>query len=201
MKNITSLLLGLLSIAAQGQVTHELTVSNFQFSPPVINAVQGDSLRIIPLASGHTFTQVSPATWEANGNTPDGPYQFAILSEEITVELLGTGIIHYVCSPHADQGMKGIVNVELASGMSDQSSLTRAMFSPNPASDFIRMQEPAMDLVDLSILDAGGREVKRTQFASSADLFIGDLPAGIYLLRVMHPDGTELQRQQLVVAH
>lgn len=199
MKITTTFLCGMLAVGVHAQTIHELSVSDFEFSPAVIDAVQGDSLRIVPLDLGHTFTQVDPETWNVNGNTASGLFQFDPLLVTITVELTGSGTIYYVCSPHAAMGMKGIVNVELASSISDHSLVRSSAFFPNPASEVIWMRDPPTDVVDVSIVDAIGREVARMQVLSTEPLYVGDLPAGLYVLRIMDNAGMEMQRQQLMV--
>jgi plastocyanin len=200
MKQILSLLCSFIVMGAYAQTTHELFVSDFEFNPAVINAVQGDSLRILAVDPGHTFTQVSEETWNANGNEPSGQYQFDFLMDTVTVELTGSGTIHYVCSPHAAMGMKGIVNVALAAGITDHRLLRASAFYPNPATDVIRMRNPSTDILNVSIVDAMGREVARMQVLSTEPLYVGDLPAGLYLLRVMDKAGSEMERQRLMVA-
>ncbi len=201
MRMTTTLLLCLvLAIAVRAQTTHNLFVTDFEFTPAVIDAVQGDSLRILPIDPGHTFTQVSEETWNANGNTPSGQFQFEFLQDTVTVELTGSGIIYYVCSPHASTGMKGIVNVELAANIADHSPLRPSIFYPNPASEVIWMRDASSDAMHVDIVDVVGRESVRMQVLGTSPLYVGDLPAGLYLLRVMDRGGNELQRQQLVVA-
>ncbi|MEX1131843.1 MAG: T9SS type A sorting domain-containing protein, partial [Flavobacteriales bacterium] len=194
-KTITFLSL-LSTLVINAQTTHDLFVSDFEFSPAFIEAIQGDSLRIVPLDSGHTFTQVDDVTWDANGNTPSGLFQFDPLLDSITVELTGSGTIYYVCSPHASTGMKGIVEVALASSVMDHSLVRASAFYPNPASEMIRLRDPSTDVVDVSILDAVGREAARMQVISSEPLYVGDLPDGLYTLRVMDSAGihTEFRR-------
>ncbi len=200
MRITTTLLCLVLAFSVHAQTTHELFVTDFEFNPAVIDAVQGDSLRIVPVDPGHTFTQVSEATWNANGDTPSGEFQFDPLVDPLTVALIGSGTIYYVCAPHAAIGMKGIVHVELASSIADHSVVRPAAFFPNPASDVIWMREPPFDAVSVSIVDAMGREAVQMQVISTEPLFVGDLPNGLYLVRVMDRSGAELQRQQLVVA-
>jgi plastocyanin len=189
-----------MAIHAQS-TTHDLIVTDFEFSPAVIQAVQGDSLRIIPLDSGHTFTQVDEVTWNANGNTPSGLFQFDPLLDTVTVELTGSGTIFYVCSPHAELGMKGLVSVAIASGIHDHGPVRASAFYPNPASETIRMRDPTPDVMEVRFINALGRETARMQVLGSEPLYVGDLPNGLYMVRVLDNTGTELSRQPLVVAH
>lgn len=197
----TTTFLGLLTaVAINAQTTHELFVTDFQFAPAIIQAEQGDSLRILPVDSGHTFTQVSEETWNANGNEPSGQYQFDFLLDTVTVELTGSGTIYYVCSPHAAMGMKGIVNVALVSSVADHDLFRASTFFPNPASDRIWMRDPPSETLNVIIVDATGREAARMHMLSSEALYVGDLPTGLYLLRVLDKGGAELERQRLMVA-
>lgn len=203
MRNITLFACFALAGVSYAQTTHQLVVSNFEFSPSVINAVQGDSLRIIAEDNGHTFNQVSEETWLANGTIPSGLFQFNVLLDSlpITVELSGSGTIYYVCTPHAAMGMKGLINVALASGIDDSALESTSAFFPNPASDMVWMRDMPTDVVDVSIVDALGREAARMQVASTEPIHVGNVPNGSYYLRVMDKAGVEVLRQQLVVAH
>lgn len=201
MRNTTTFLSLLTALTISAQTTHDLIVSDFEFSPAVIQAVQGDSLRVIPVDQGHTFTQVDEVTWNNNGNTPSGLFQFDPLLDTVTVELTGSGTIHYVCSPHAEMGMKGLVVVTIASGLYDHDRVQASAFYPNPASEIIRMRHPSSDVVHVNVMDALGREAASMQVLSSEPLYVGDLPNGLYTVRVMDSAGMELLRQPLVVAH
>ncbi len=96
--------------------------------------------------------------------------------------------------------MKGIVEVELASGFADHSSVCPSAFYPNPASNVIQLRDPPADVMYVSIVDACGREATRIQVLGSEPLHVGDLPTGHYIVRVMDKAGEETQRQQLIVA-
>ena len=192
---LTALLLGGIVSA---QTTHVLTTVGTTFSPDTIVAVQYDSLKIIFSSPEHTFTQVSPETWEANGNTPSGEYQIGPGVDSITIALDATGTIYYVCVPHAAMGMKGIVDVLLGTHVHEGHGRLEERFHPNPTNGTLWIRGSAPGMVDIFITDASGREVQRTQLQSDRPLDVTRLPAGLYTLRVVDSAGEPLFRQQVV---
>ena len=97
--------------------THKVTTAGFVFSPSELTIAVGDSVEFSPKAF-HSATQVSQATYEANGKTPlpggfdvDNTASPASLKVEI-VKFSQAGVIYFVCTPHAAGGMKGKITVK-----------------------------------------------------------------------------------------
>lgn len=196
----TSLLPLLLAVAAplHAQTTHILTTMDMQFVPDTILAVQGDSLKIIFDTPDHTFTQVSPETWEQNGNLPAGLLNIGPGVDSTTIALDASGTIHYVCSPHASEGMKGIVDVALAIGIGALPTPQEECFYPNPTNGTLWMRGSTEGMMDIFILDALGQEVQRTQALSDRPIDVSGLEAGRYTIRVVDSAGRPVFVQEIV---
>jgi plastocyanin len=197
MKHALTLLFVAATLGVQAQTTHELVAMDFEFDPDVINAVQGDSVHVTFMNTDHTFTEVSEVTWNANGDTPNGGYNFGPGLTEVTFVLDGTGTIFYVCVPHASMAMKGIIDVAL--GLEDHALMVSDAFYPNPANEQLWLREAPPDAAVVSFFDATGREVYRTSIQGDLPMSVGDLNSGLYSVRVADQGGKELFRQQVVV--
>ncbi|HEY0978470.1 MAG TPA: plastocyanin/azurin family copper-binding protein [Flavobacteriales bacterium] len=181
----TTLPILFVACCAQAQTTHQLAAIDFEFLPPVIDAVEGDSLRISFSPTTHTFTQVSEETWNTNGTEPEGNYNIGPGVSQITIPLDATGTIHYICLPHAAMGMKGIVNVMLATDIEDGPDARTLALYPNPANEQVWIDLPVGADRTVFFLDATGREVGRQQVPNDLPLWIGDLPPGVYVVRTL----------------
>lgn len=63
------------------------------------------------VTSNHHPREVSEATWNANGTTSNGGFDFLAGTHTLTLTIPGT--YYYVCVPHvASFGMKGRIIVE-----------------------------------------------------------------------------------------
>jgi plastocyanin len=99
-------LLALMSTAPAAQ--HQITNAGFSFSPANITIAVGDTVNFV-LDPIHNAVEVSQATWNANGNTPNNGFSVGFGGGTVVFALAGT--YYYVCAPHASSGMKGIINV------------------------------------------------------------------------------------------
>ncbi len=61
------------------------------------------------LESIHDAVEVSQATWDADGNTPNGGFSVPFGGGDVTG--LSAGVHYYVCTVHAAMGMKGTITV------------------------------------------------------------------------------------------
>lgn len=198
MKQITLLLATLLTSTLSAQITHLLTAVDFEFTPDTIYAAQGDSLHIVFVSTEHTFTQVTEATWDTNGDTPSGGWNIGPGLSEATIGLDGSGTIHYVCLPHAAMGMKGVVIVSIQSAIAERNALLQERFYPNPTGGQLWLRDMPNGMADLFFLDASGREVLRTQVHGNLPLDVSQLPIGLYTVRAVGSAGQELFRQRLM---
>ncbi len=93
---------------------YTITTPGMVFSPATLTAKVGDTV-IFVISSGHTATQVSQATWNANGTTPlPGGFNYSSGTSQYILEPSDQGTIYYICVPHASLGMKGLINVGAA---------------------------------------------------------------------------------------
>lgn len=192
-------LLALLAVAlsCQAQATHELTNAGTTFSPNVITMAAGDSIHLV-LDDPHTCTEVDQATWEANGNTSNGGFNFP--SGEHTFSLDVPGIYYYVCIPHAGMGMKGKFIVEDGSGISEATNLGNILLYPNPARNEVRIGgfEPGQTV---QVLDATLKQVLEGKPNANGVLDISPLTAGNYNVSVIDAKGRWTVTLPLVVVH
>ncbi|WP_299555370.1 pseudoazurin [uncultured Tateyamaria sp.] len=75
------------------------------FEPAILHVASGDSVTFIPTDSGHN-------TASKRGMIPDGatPWNGAV-DDELTVTLTVPGIYGYLCLPHYEVGMVGLIVV------------------------------------------------------------------------------------------
>src|SRR5262245_20793301 len=94
--------------------------SGYTFSPQTITVNAGDTVNF-SLTSIHNVTEVSQATYAANGSTPlAGGFSTPYGGGWVFTESLTTGTHWYVCQSHASMGMKGRIIVQsLTAGIAD----------------------------------------------------------------------------------
>jgi hypothetical protein len=175
-----------------------MTVGN-SFSPDVVNAVVGDEIHLM-IAATHTFTQVDQATWNANGNTPNGGHDFG--SGEHTFTLNTPGTIYYVCQPHASMGMKGRIIVSDATGVDEHASTVAGTLSPNPANTVVRVTiEGLSRATRIELHDMKGTLVFSGFTAADGSLDVSALPIGTYVCLVYDRAGEAVLRRSLAIQH
>lgn len=185
--------------------THTITSAGFSFSPATITIMQGDSVRF-SLNALHNAVEVTRATWEADGSTPDGGFSVPFGGGMVTFAAVDT--VYYVCQVHASMGMKGIIIVAPPVGTGGIPPLQRQA-SPDPGQDLfiaeaypnpVSPAEGAITLqiraarngpVTVAVFDELGRFVRE---AFSGELRINQpmqtradlagLPAGVYGIRL-----------------
>lgn len=143
------------------------------------------------------MTEVDEATWNANGNTWNGGFNFDGGTHELTLDIPGT--YYYVCVPHASGGMKGRIIVESNTGVQGLTGLTPAKAYPNPASTelIITVSEPAQ----AQLIDATGRLVLQRTLQGNDRLPVAEVPQGTYLLRLLDLSGRLLGTQSVSIVH
>jgi plastocyanin len=197
MKRILLLFLSfliLMNLSAQTTFTVNKGVGN-SFNPSEVIVNPGDVVHF-NLTSPHDVTQVSLATWNANGTTPlAGGFVFASGSGDYTAAT--PGIIYYVCTQHvATDGMKGTIVVNAITGINDIQNNSGGMVFPNPATNFITYQSKGTSAInEIRIIDFTGKTVKILQKPDVSEyqikIDIGNLDRGIYFIIVKSGDGIE----------
>jgi plastocyanin len=156
-----------------------VTVKNNQyvFTPDEITVNQGDTI-IFSLGYTHNAVEVSKATWDTNGNTPDGGFSVGYGGGQVIMDTPGT--FYYVCTPHAVYGMKGIINVTgtvtsvKEEGDVRNNSKDILNFYPNPVSDMMTLSFDVQSnsTVSINLIDITGQTVQ--------NLVRGSYNAGFY---------------------
>jgi plastocyanin len=193
------LLIPLLALAgmARAQATHELTNVGDSFSPATITLVAGDSIHLV-LADPHTCTEVSEATWNVNGSTSNGGFDFPPGEHTFVLDVPGT--YYYVCVPHADMGMKGKFIVENGSGVRDRPAATAMELRPNPAEGSVQVLGLAAGQ-RVQVRNMAGAVVLEAEPGMDGLLDISALSTGSYGVQVRDGHGVLIGSHRLLVAH
>lgn len=182
-KQLYTLLFTVISLFANATI-HTINVSNFQFSPQVLQVAVGDTVRFVWISGSHTTTsQTVPsgaASWDVPLNSGSTTFDY---------EVAVPGNYGYVCTPHASMGMAGgfvatvtgissITNPELNVRLNAEKQLT------------LLVQLPKSVNVDFAVVDMLGRVIKmedrQNQSAGYQEytVNVSDLNAGYYFVRL-----------------
>ena len=179
------------------QTTHELTNSGTTFSPNVINMIAGDNIHVV-LPSPHTCTEVSQATWNANGNTSNGGFNFSSGTNTFSIDIPGT--YYFVCIPHAGMGMKGqIIVTDNTTGVHEAAVANTLQIFPNPANTILTLSGVAAGR-QLSVVDVNGRTVLETITSADGKLDVSMLQPGSYTVMVKDEKGEPGVQTRLLIA-
>ena len=196
MRNYTTAFLLALSVAATAQTTYELTNSGTTFNPPVINMVAGDSIHLV-LGAQHTCTEVDQATWNANGITSNGGFDYP--GGEYTFALDQAGTYYYVCINHvANMGMKGQFIVATNTGVPDQAAGPIPQIFPNPANKRVTLSGIKAGR-QVQVLDMHGRLVLEMTSSPDNVLDVSALEIGTYMVAVKDEQGGSTTLERLVI--
>lgn len=108
MKKIYFLLVGFFCINNINAESHVVTNSGTSFSPANLTVQVGDTV-VWDLENFHNVVEVDLATYNANGNSSNGGFSLPFGGGSYIFNSADT--YYYVCSPHAEFGMKGTVTV------------------------------------------------------------------------------------------
>lgn len=157
----------------------------FVFTPDIITITLGDSVDFV-IASNHNAIEVSQTTWDANGITSDGGFSVPLGGGLVLPAQLTVGTHWYVCSPHAADGMKGVIIVQNATGIVENQLHANFSVYPNPSSDLITIKVNAELLSSIyRITDQLGITVLTGKLTTVNTIInINELTVGLYLLQV-----------------
>lgn len=190
-----------LGLMASKATIHTITISGFTFSPATTTAMVGDTVAWV-LTGVHTATEVSSATWTANGNTPlSGGFNFnaaSTTSATSWIQVTAPGTRYFVCSPHvSSMHMKGQINVSGTTGIEEQTQTVAFNLYPNPASDFVNLNVSGADneMVTIDVLNLLGSKVmdlggKQPLMNGAKRIDISALPKGVYFLNIVADNRT-----------
>ena len=188
-----SLLFVASAAASQAQV---IQPSGFTWSPSTLTVFAGTEITFI-VNGNHHAREVSEATWNANGTTSNGGFDFLTGTHSLTLTV--PGVYYYVCVPHASMGMKGRIIVETNVGVNESTSPVFGI-APNPASNEITVNFVPAHGMQLSLVDMSGREVLRSSLTASSRIGIGHLAAGNYNALLLDAQGTITEQQRITIA-
>jgi plastocyanin len=189
-----------LGTTAHAQNVYSLVASDFQFDPLELSINTGDTVRVT-LGPGHSFREVSQASWEMNVSSPGIGWEFSA-SPELTMHDLVTttpGTIYYVCVLHASMGMKG--RIEVAEGTIGMAEDSRPAYRvhPNPTTGPVRLSGAPTEAVRARVLDATGRVCAEHRLTTDGFLDLGALEPGQYALVLLDRSGMAIGNELVVV--
>ncbi|RCK75844.1 MAG: Cell surface protein [Ignavibacteriae bacterium] len=149
--------------------THTITNMGFVFNPSIISINLGDTVNFV-LESMHNAIEVSEATWNTNGKTPNGGFATPFGGGKVILQSVGT--YYYVCSPYAAFGMKGKIIVVASTG-----SIRGTKFNDVNGNCIMDPNESGLPGWTINL---SGPVSLSTTTGSNGIYFFGSLPAGTY---------------------
>lgn len=177
------------------QYTHQLAVVNDVFEPQFLVVEAGDPIEL-RLTGSHTLTQVSAATFHANGAVPNGGlrighglgYGFTgVDANETTFTLRDTGSYYFVSEGPTGAIAKARIEVIAPgnTGVGAAIDQTKPQVYPNPAYDQVRFKaHEHLDMMSVEVFDEAGRRVLESVVRGNEPLSVMNLPAGYYTIRL-----------------
>lgn len=196
------------SLAAQH--THRLSVVNDVFDPEFLVVEAGDPIEV-RLTGPHTLTEVSPATFRANGMVSNGGIRIGpglgygfngTDADEITITLQDTGDYYFVSEGASGVAAKAKVIVinSTNTGVGAAVDRSRPLIFPNPANDHVRFAAyEHLDMMTVEAFDQSGRRVLESVLRGNEPLNVLNLPPGHYTLRLSDGMSTIHGVERLVI--
>ena len=164
-----------------------ISTVGFSCSPALLTVQAGTDITLT-IGGQHTMTEVSEATWNANGNTSNGGFNFGPGTNTLNLTIPGT--YYYVCIPHANMGMKGRIVVETSTGLAEETFDRSFTLYPNPASDELVLSTTIAPGAELVLIDMQGREALRWTVQGNDRIDITQLSVGSYTAVLRDVAGT-----------
>ena len=163
-----------------------ITNSGLTFSPATVTINQGDTV-IFSISGSHNAVEVAEATWNAGGSTALAG-GFSLDFGGGIVSDLSAGDHFYVCQPHAGAGMKGKITIQ-PNAVSEGKKLSDIRLFPNPALNFIQVQNNEDNATPFLITDQTGRELLKGSISRIQNgIDIRSLNKGCYFLLIAGKD-------------
>ena len=198
------LIVALFSFSNSFATLRIVQVSDFVFTPAILNANAGDTVRWVWVSGFHTTTSTTiPAgaqSWDELITSSDPTYNYVLTT---------SGTYNYVCTPHAGMGMVGQIIVS-PTGIEKQSEIAGnyrlQQNYPNPfnPSTTVKFSLPLAGFTTLKIYDVYGREIKSlvNQNLNGGEYsynFEGkNLASGIYYYRIQSGSFNETKSMMLI---
>jgi len=173
-----------------------ITTVGTTFSPDLLVIEAGDIITVT-LAGIHTMTEVSEATWNANGNTSNGGFDYSAGTHEFTIDQPGT--YYYVCVPHAGMGMKGRIIVETNTSITPRAdAIPVRLLNDRTTTHLTVTGAPAGSL--LVVYDVQGSELLRSSLTTGNSVSVAQLPTGVFPVSILDMHGAVLLRDKVIIA-
>jgi plastocyanin len=209
MKKIILSAISFLALAVANATIYTIGISGLAYTPTSVTACVGDTVRIA--ASGnHPCTEVSQATWTANGSTPISGAMFTSQTTQVTIVITAAmaNIIYFVCDFHVGStAMKG--QIQKCSSPIFETQLPGYKFGvlPNPVQNegYVFINAPGNEKASIVLADINGKIVK--QIADNYSVRAGeqkipfsaaDLTPGTYIMILRTSKG--MTRKQFLVS-
>ena len=176
-----------------------LTVTNagFTFSPNTLTINLGDSVNFV-LGGSHDADEVSQSTWTVNGTTNlAGGFLTPFGGGLVLPANLQVGTHWYVCSNHAGSGMKAIITVNPASGISgDNNQKILPSIYPNPSTgQFILNNTSTNSNYEIEIYDVLGKHILNQNIIGEKQLIdLSNQTNGVYFIKMKFDSSTITKR-------
>jgi plastocyanin len=186
------------------QTTHEVTVSNFSFSPAELTITVGDAVRWTNVSGTHNV--VADDNSFTSGSAAPAPWEY-------THTFTSAGNNPYYCEPHGGpggSGMSGVVIVQSPVSVPEDELLANnfelKQNYPNPfnPSTRINFAMPNASFVNLKVYDAIGNEiavlVNEEKQAGNyyVDFEASNLSGGIYFYQIRAGSFIETRKMTLL---
>jgi plastocyanin len=177
-----------ISLNLKGQISHLVTVSNFQFDPKQLSISAGDTIIWKNSGGSHNVDgnqSVFTSNPESFGNSVGAgwTYTFVFKTE---------GTYNYQCDPHAAMGMVGKIIVNPNSATSSPAIADRndqIVLFPNPVSQYFELKVPTGfgDVSLLKIYSITGSFIGSKAFSEKAETIqynVSQFRKGIYFVEI-----------------
>jgi len=187
-----SILLLMLALSGIAGFSATFTINNVgtTYTPDAITINVGDNVNF-SIGNTHNAVEVSQATWNSNGNAPlSGGFSVPFGGGTVPSDKLTAGIHYYVCTPHAEFGMKGTITVLNTTGIAENKFKDGISIYPNPSNGNFQLKldnSLSAKKFDLGIYTVKGEKVYSKpdiQQQNSTNIEISDLPKGVYIVRL-----------------
>lgn len=194
-------LIGLGSLV-QAQQSHDISVTDFEFTPSNLEINVGDTVTWTNFGGVHNVngtTSVFPDNPTGFGNgVPDQDWVF---SHAFSIP----GVYEYRCDVHWDgMGMGGVITVSGETAVSDHSRINEIPLMPNPAKDVTSLDLSALNTTDLAnsilmIYSIQGSLLKTIPVNGNdrVRLSLEEMPAGVLILEIVN-ENKNLHRAKLI---
>ncbi|HXA02169.1 MAG TPA: T9SS type A sorting domain-containing protein [Cytophagaceae bacterium] len=178
------------------QTTHNISITDFQFTPPTLTIAMGDKVMWTNNSSSTTHTATSGSgcpsgngIWDSGNITPGTSYTSPAFNT--------AGSFPYHCIYHCGSPyfMTGTITVTGSTGIfNSKSSASSLNIFPNPFTDLVTLsiEQGKNNVSMIKVTDAVGKEMKNIEVSagqSSYSIDLSDLQPGMYFCNLYSSDG------------